>query len=623
MSKLRFTNMLRMLVAEINPSSEAHYSREFDYIVSNDLNIIDSAFTAMDTRVTAVEETLAEHETRLATLEAWKTDVDSELEQHSNRLAVIENIISTVSTQNVEDLMERVTALESKVTTNASQISELNLNINDINTRLAADEVAINTNKGNIEGAISRIVILENCCSEVRETLSAYDIRITKNTTDISDILARLTRDENNIQGNAEDISALSVQVRTNASNIEDLTEALNELDPTSTVGLVRQVATNTESISNLQSVTASHTSTLDSMVVRFTNDEVRITDLERRMTDAEEALEQVQDWQSEIDSLSATVSNMVNVEFPALTTAVNGFESRIATLEGCCEDMQEYVTSNDARVLAVENRVTTVEGDITTLKSRVTTNENAITTLRTQVNTVRNLIADLSNQVSDVVDTVGDSDISSYGSSVTDAILTLGGRVASNTSNISSLTTRVSALESDKADVSYVNSQVEALESAIGETDSHLSEVENSIGDLSDLETTDTSNVVNAVNELKSKTDDIEWFNTVKTGTITVGTLPTGITSLSLIYRQQGSICFVRVACVVNTIGEYTIPITLPFTPTEGGAGTKCILGAYDSVNNTEHLGECFINSAHNALTLRATYATGYNGTLTYLLTS
>lgn len=162
MSKLRFTNMLRMIVAEINPSSEAHYSREFDYIVSNNLNIIDSAFTAMDTRVTAVEETLTNHETRLATLEAWKTDVDTELEQHSNRLAVIENIISTVSTQNVEDLMERVTALESKVTTNASQISELNLNINDINTRLAADEVAINTNKGNIEGAISRITIHEN-----------------------------------------------------------------------------------------------------------------------------------------------------------------------------------------------------------------------------------------------------------------------------------------------------------------------------------------------------------------------------------------------------------------------------------------------------------------------------
>lgn len=644
MSKLRFTDTLRMLVAEISPSSDAHYSREFDYVISNDLNIIDTAFSAMDARVTTVEETLTEHETRLSSLETWQTDVNNELEQHSNRLAVIENIIDTVSTQNVEDLMERVTALESKVTTNASQINELNLNITDINNRLAADEVAINTNKGNIEGAISRIVILENCCSEVRETLSAYDIRVTKNTNDISDILSRLTRDENNIQGNAEDISALSVQVQTNASNIEDLTEALNELDPTSTINLVRQVATNTENITNLQSVTSSHTSTMDSMVVRFTNDEVRITDLEKRMTDAEDALANVDDWQSQIDTLTATVNDMVNVKFPALTTTVNEFESRIATLEGCCKDMQEYVTSNDARVLAVETKVATAEGNITTLTSRVTSVENGVSALDSDLSSIEGDVESLTGRVSALETQVGNSDISSWGDDVTKAILALGGRIGSVNTNLMGLYSRVSALESKsgtygtrisdletqvsnlettvdaKADTTYVNTQVEALESTIGETDAHVIEVENSIGDLSDLDTSTKSTVVSAINEIADKVDDIDWFNTLQTGTITVGTLPSGITSLSLQYRQQGAICFIRVACVVNTAGEYTIPITVPMTLTEGGAGTKCILAAYDSVNNTEHLGECFINSAHTALTLRATYATGYNGTLTYL---
>lgn len=517
MSKLRFTDMLRMLVAEISPSSDAHYSREFDYIISNNLNIIDTAFSAMNARVTTVEETLTEHDTRLATLETWKTSVDSELEQHSNRLAVIENVISTVSTQNVEDLMERVTALESKVTTNASQISELNLNITDINSRLAADEVAINTNKGNIEGAISRIVILENCCSEVRETLSAYDIRITKNTDDISDILIRLTRDENNIQGNAEDISALSVQVQTNASNIEDLTEALNELDPTSTIGLVRQVATNTENISNLQSVTASHTSTLDSMVVRFTNDEVRITDLERRMTDAEDALSQVQDWQNEIDSLSATVDDMVNTQFPALTNTVNGFESRIATLEGCCEDMQEYVTSNDARVLAVEARVTTAEGNITTLTSRVTAVENGVSALDTDLTTVEGNVESLVSRVTALETSVGSDDISSWGESVTAAILMLGGRIGSVNTNLMGLFARVSTLErtvgTHSTNISDLDTRVDTLESTITDkadtsyVDAQDDAIEATIGDLSELETTDKSSIVDAINEVVENT--------------------------------------------------------------------------------------------------------------------
>lgn len=132
-------------------------------------------------------------------------------------------------------------------------------------------------------------------------------------------------------------------------------------------------------------------------------------------------------------------------------------------------------------------------------------------------------------------------------------------------------------------------------------------------MGDIGELEEQVNTNT-NDISNLKS-------YTTLKTGTIPLGTLPSGVTSASLQYRQEGSICFIRVMCITTTTGTFTIPISnLPITLTEGGAGTKCLLGLYDSSNLTEHLSECFINSQHTALTLRVTYAGGYNGTLIYL---
>ena len=397
---------------------------------SSDMQKIDDAWGLLDARFVALETTSADHETRIETLETCCNDVNITLGSYGDRLIAIENVIQTVSTQNINDIIARVDALEVKVRTNSELIHELNDNFGDLQDRVATAETNIRANHTAIEDAIGRIVILEGCCGEVRETLNAYDLRITKNTNDISDMLLRFERDEANIQGNAEDIIIWSHQIETNAHNIDELTHALDALDPSSQLEIVRQVALNKVNIEALQDLTASHTTTINGMIVRFTEDELRITNLERRMTIAEDALAQVGDWQTTIDNLSAQVTEFDTVTIPAIEADVDAIDARVTLLETFQTNTEAYETANDARVAAVEGRLTTAEGGISTLGGRVTALESASTTMDGAISALTTRVTTAEGDIDAIEGNIGNSDISGLGNTITSAILHLSGVV-------------------------------------------------------------------------------------------------------------------------------------------------------------------------------------------------
>lgn len=397
---------------------------------SSDMQKIDDAWGTLEARFIVLENASADHETRITTLETCCNDVNITLSSYGDRLTAIENVIATVSTQNINDIIVRVDALEIKVRTNSEQIHELNDNLSDVQNRLNTAETNIRTDHALIEDNTGRIVVLESCCGEVRETLRAYDLRITKNTNDISDMLLRFERDEANIQANAQDIVIWSHQIETNAHNIDELTHALDALDPSSQLEIVRQVALNKENIEALQDLTASHTSTINSMIVRFTEDELRITDLERRMTIAEDALAQVGDWQTTIDNLSAQVTEFSDVTIPAIESDVDAIGDRVTALESFQTTTEAYETANDTRVAAVESRLTTAEGGISTLGGRVTVLESASTTLENALTALTTRVTTTESDIDAIEAEIGDSNISGLGNTITSAILHLSGAV-------------------------------------------------------------------------------------------------------------------------------------------------------------------------------------------------
>lgn len=427
MSVLRETTNLHLTLYDSSgdlPSYLMHYS--------DDMGKLDEAYGNVDGRLIVLEETATAHDERLTNLETCCNDVNITLSSYGDRLIAIENVIATVSTQNINDIIARVDALETKVQTNSELIHELNDNFTDMNTRLGTAETQIRVNKTDIETVTGRVVILENCCAEVRETLRAFDLRISKNTDDISDILLRFERDESNITANAQDIIILSQQVETNSHNIDELTHALGDLDPTSQLEVVRQVSINTENIASLQDVTANHTTALNNVIVRFTEDELRITDLERRMTIAEDALAQVGDWQTTIDNLSAQVTEFSDVTIPHIEDDVSALGVRVTALESFQSDTEAYETANNTRIAAVEGRVTTNEGSINSLSARITTLEGSDTTHTSQISALDGRLTTAEGDIDAIEAEIGNSDISGLGATITQAILHNSGEINS-----------------------------------------------------------------------------------------------------------------------------------------------------------------------------------------------
>ena len=184
------------------------------------------------TRVDALDTLVNGYDGRITTLENRADETDTTLLGYGTRLDAIELVIDTVSTQNIDDLVQRIDALEQKVDANTNNIDTLNTNlieavnrINDLTVRLDNTNTALNA-------LTVRVSTLETCCDEVRTTLADHNTRINANASNISALDARLTRDETNIAGNANDITILATQNNTQASQIQDLYERIANVNP-------------------------------------------------------------------------------------------------------------------------------------------------------------------------------------------------------------------------------------------------------------------------------------------------------------------------------------------------------------------------------------------------------
>jgi len=470
--------------------------------LTNNFSIIDTALSNDNTRIETINETLTLMDERVTTLETCCENVNNTLTDYGQRIAVIETVIDTVSTQNIDDIILRVNALENKVEANSLQIHEINDNLTDLQDRLATDETKIAGNTTRIVALEGRVTTMEDCCTNVTDRLNGHDIAISQIESDVSDIVVRLTRDEGNISANAQDIVILSQQVQTNAHNIDDIIHALGDLDPSSTLEIVRQVTQNTTDIEGLKTLTNNHTTRLDGYAVRFTQDEVRITNLERRMTDAEVALEQVGDWQQQIDDMQDAVDNVVNVVVPAIQSDVTNLGGRVSAIETFDETVAQYMLDNTTDVSGLTSRVGVLESTVTSQGSIITGHTSDIARIDAQILADETQIGSIATRVSNIESDIGSQDISAYGNTVKSAILEAFSRIATNVSSISAVDTKIGDLAN--LTTSVKTSVVNSINSLVTDIGNVLAK----IGDLTQLTTTDKTNVVSAINEVKGMID-------------------------------------------------------------------------------------------------------------------
>lgn len=139
--------------------------------------------------------------------------IDSLIKAINDNISDIQRVIDTVSTQNIDDLIARIMALEVKVDNNANLIQSLLTSLAGLTSEVGKNTNRIANLNAQLQTVQSDIEELKRCCDNVLTTLSNYGDRINTNETAINNINAEISRIKENVLGNATDIRTLATQI--------------------------------------------------------------------------------------------------------------------------------------------------------------------------------------------------------------------------------------------------------------------------------------------------------------------------------------------------------------------------------------------------------------------------
>lgn len=148
--------------------------------------------------------------------------IDALIKSINDDISEIQRVIDTVSTQNIDDLIARIMALEVKVDNNANLISGLLESLNGLSDEVVKNRNRIASLTTQLEQAQSDISELKQCCDNVLSVLNEHGYAIAQNTTAITNINNEINRIKQDVIGNAQDIQTLATQLANGLAQKQD-----------------------------------------------------------------------------------------------------------------------------------------------------------------------------------------------------------------------------------------------------------------------------------------------------------------------------------------------------------------------------------------------------------------
>ena len=148
--------------------------------------------------------------------------IDALIKGINDDILDIQRVIDTVSTQNIDDLIARIMALEVKVDNNANLIQSLLTSLTGLTSEVGKNTNRIAALTTELETAKEDIATLKQCCDNVLSVLNEHSASITQNTTAIENINNEINRIKQDVIGNAQDIRTLATQLATSLDNKQD-----------------------------------------------------------------------------------------------------------------------------------------------------------------------------------------------------------------------------------------------------------------------------------------------------------------------------------------------------------------------------------------------------------------
>ena len=148
--------------------------------------------------------------------------IDALIKGINDNIVDIQRVIDTVSTQNIDDLIARIMALEVKVDNNANLIQSLLTSLAGLTSEVGKNTNRIAALTSELETAKEDIATLKQCCDNVLSVLNEHGASITQNTNAIENINNEINRIKQDVIGNAQDIRTLATQLATSLDNKQD-----------------------------------------------------------------------------------------------------------------------------------------------------------------------------------------------------------------------------------------------------------------------------------------------------------------------------------------------------------------------------------------------------------------
>lgn len=148
--------------------------------------------------------------------------IDGLLKSVNDSIADIQRVIDTVSTQNIDNLTARLSALEIKADNNARAIASITSSIAGLDSKINKnidDITSINRTLATVQSDIEE---LKRRCDNTDTTLSNHGLRISTNENAIVGINEEIPRIKEDVLGNARDIETLATQISTIGESKQD-----------------------------------------------------------------------------------------------------------------------------------------------------------------------------------------------------------------------------------------------------------------------------------------------------------------------------------------------------------------------------------------------------------------
>ena len=456
--------------------------------------------------------------------------LDKQVKVNADAITAVDNKIGSLSTdgtyiKKANNVSANLVELDKQVNTNATAITnKANLDLSNIN---AAGETKIKNLAGNKAGEIVDAklgdITSENYVKKadtVNANISALDTQVKANANDIIAANTKITNVDNKIGS----LSADGTYIK-KANNVS---ANLVELD--------NQVNANATAITNKANLDLSNISTAgkDVIINLAGNKAGEIVDVK-------------------LGAITSThyvsASGKVNANISALDTQLNKVENKIGTMTdgnyisagntvaGNLSALDNQLKANadaintkadkdlsnitDAGKNVIKDLAGNKAGEIVDTKLGDITSENYVN----KTNTVNANISALDKQVkanADAINTKADKDLSNITDAGKNVIKDLAGNKAGEVvdAKLGDITSEnyVKKADTVNANISALDKQMKANADDIITANTKITNVDNKIGDLTKLKTTEKGNLVGAVNEVNKKADknadDIKTVN-------------------------------------------------------------------------------------------------------------